>query len=245
MSNIHIFLQGKGGVGKSFCASMLAQYKIHHGANLLCVDTDPVNATLASYPTINAFRVDILDGTKIDGQKFDSIFEAIDVAPEGTTAIIDNGASSFVSFADYLISQDVPTFLQDMGHKVFINTVITGGDALADTLNGFQSLARQLNDPNVGLIVWLNPYFGPITLEGKSFEELKVYKEHKGRVSAIFNMPKFNEDTFGKDLLTVLKARQTLTDALTVDPPYNLMCRQRIIMMQRGYFQMLDTFPEL
>ena len=47
MSNVHIVLQGKGGVGKSLAASMLAQYLTKRGESPLCIDTDPINATLA------------------------------------------------------------------------------------------------------------------------------------------------------------------------------------------------------
>ena len=38
---IHFTLQGKGGVGKSLVASILAQYFRHRGAEIHCIDTDP------------------------------------------------------------------------------------------------------------------------------------------------------------------------------------------------------------
>ena len=44
MANIHMMLQGKGGVGKSLSAAMLAQYMHSKTALPLCIDTDPVNA---------------------------------------------------------------------------------------------------------------------------------------------------------------------------------------------------------
>ena len=47
MANVHMILQGKGGVGKSFIASLLAQHKIADHKSILCIDTDPVNATFA------------------------------------------------------------------------------------------------------------------------------------------------------------------------------------------------------
>jgi CO dehydrogenase nickel-insertion accessory protein CooC1 len=42
---IHLTLQGKG--GKSLIASVLAQYFQRKGVAVRCVDTDPVNRTLA------------------------------------------------------------------------------------------------------------------------------------------------------------------------------------------------------
>ena len=38
-SAIHLSLQGKGGVGKSFIASILAQYFLNHGHQVQCIDT--------------------------------------------------------------------------------------------------------------------------------------------------------------------------------------------------------------
>ena len=46
---IHLTLQGKGGVGKSLVASILAQYFRHRGAEIHCLDTDPVNQTFSQY----------------------------------------------------------------------------------------------------------------------------------------------------------------------------------------------------
>ena len=42
-SAIHLSLQGKGVVGKSFIASILAQYFLNRGHQVQCIDTDPVN----------------------------------------------------------------------------------------------------------------------------------------------------------------------------------------------------------
>ena len=49
MHKVHITLQGKGGVGKSLVASLLAQHHLESGTPVVCIDTDPVNATLSGY----------------------------------------------------------------------------------------------------------------------------------------------------------------------------------------------------
>ena len=46
---VHIILQGKGGVGKSFIAIMLAMYYQHNGIAYHGFDTDPVNSTFAGF----------------------------------------------------------------------------------------------------------------------------------------------------------------------------------------------------
>jgi P-type conjugative transfer protein TrbG len=54
---IHLTLQGKGGVGKSLVASVLAQYLKEQGKDVRCIDTDPVNRTFAQYSALGADRL--------------------------------------------------------------------------------------------------------------------------------------------------------------------------------------------
>src|SRR5438876_12123301 len=46
---VHIALQGKGGVGKSLVSAILSQYLSSKGQDVLAIDADPVNHTLAEY----------------------------------------------------------------------------------------------------------------------------------------------------------------------------------------------------
>ena len=45
---IHLSLQGKGGVGNSLVASILAHYFRGRGRSIQCIDTDPVNRTFGN-----------------------------------------------------------------------------------------------------------------------------------------------------------------------------------------------------
>ena len=60
-SAIHMSLQGKGGVGKSLAASVLAQYFMARGKAVRCIDADPVNKTLlrasTSGPGVTQYRL--------------------------------------------------------------------------------------------------------------------------------------------------------------------------------------------
>ncbi len=69
---IHLSLQGKGGVGKSLVASILAQYFLSRSRVVNCIDTDPVNGTLSQYAALGAQRLKLLlrDGS-IDSRSFD------------------------------------------------------------------------------------------------------------------------------------------------------------------------------
>lgn len=236
MAKIHMTLQGKGGVGKSFIAATLAQYKASLGQTPLCIDTDPVNATFEGYKALNVHRLHIMDGDEINPRHFDQLVERI--AETRDDVVIDNGASSFVQLSHYLITNQVPSLLSEMGHELVVHTVITGGQALLDTVNGFSQLGSQF-PADALFVVWLNPYWGPIEHEGKGFEQLKAYATHRDRVSAIVRIPSLKEETYGRDLSDLLQARLTFDEALAMDS-LGLMTRQRLKVIRGQLFGELD-----
>jgi len=242
MARIHMVLQGKGGVGKSMIASFLAQYlATRRKTPPLCVDTDPVNATFAGYKGLNVRLLKIMDGDEINTRNFDSLVELVANAKEDV--IIDNGASSFVPLSNYLVTNEVPALLQGMGHEFVVHTVITGGQSLPDTVNGFAAVVSQF-PPECLFVVWLNPYYGPITHEGKGFEQMKAYTANKSKVSALVQLPALKDETFGRDLEEMLEARKTFAEAQE-DTALSIMTRQRLKIVAEQIYKQLETVPVL
>ena len=237
MAKIHMILQGKGGVGKSMIAATLAQYKLAKGQTPLCIDTDPVNATFHGYKAIPVQQLNIIEGDEIRTRNFDAIIELIDSSKDDV--IIDNGASSFVPLSHYLISNKVPELLKEMGHELIIHTVITGGQALLDTMSGFSQIVVQFPE-QVLFVVWLNPYWGPIMHDGKYFEQMKAYTANKSRVSAIIQIPELKEETYGRDFSGMLQARLTFDEALAMET-LTIMTRQRLKITRTQLFGNLDN----
>lgn len=237
MAKVHLVLQGKGGVGKSVIAALIAQYKANKGQSPLCIDTDPVNATFEGYQSLNVKRLNILQEDEINTRNFDTLIELI--APSEDDVIIDNGASSFVPLSHYLISNEVPALLRDMGHEMVVHTVIAGSQSLLDTVNGFSQLASQFPAESL-FVVWLNPYWGPIELQGKKFEQMKAYTNNKKRVTAIIDMPKLKEETYGRDFAEMLENRKTFAEALE-DESLTIMSRQRLKIVRSQVFGLLDN----
>lgn len=237
MAKIHITMQGKGGVGKSFVSATTAQYKFNKAQSPLCIDTDPINATFHGFKSLKVERLNIMEGDEINPRHFDVLIEKI--ANTQDDVIIDNGASSFVPLSHYLITNQVPTLLKGLGHELIIHTVITGGQALLDTINGFAQLVNQFPE-DVRYVVWLNPYWGKIESEGKSFEQLKVYKETKDRIAAIINIPHLKEETFGHDLSNMLQQKITFNEAID-SPERNIMTRQRLKLIRDQLFSQIDN----
>ena len=237
MAKIHIILQGKGGVGKSFIASTLAQYKESQAHKPLCIDTDPVNATFYGYKGLDVKQLKIMEADEINPRSFDALVEMIASATDDV--IIDNGASSFVPLSHFLISNQVPALLAEMGHELVVHTVITGGQALIDTVSGFSQIVSQF--PSEALfVVWLNPYWGPIEHDGKSFEQMKAYTANKGRVSAIIQIPALKKETYGRDLSEMLQERLTFDEALALSS-LTIMTRQRLKIIKDQLFGQLDN----
>ncbi|WP_045226943.1 nucleotide-binding protein [Methyloterricola oryzae] len=238
MSKVHMVLQGKGGVGKSLISSVLAQFKGSKGQNPLCVDTDPVNATFTGYKGLNVRKLEIMEGDEINTRAFDALVELVADNSAGDV-IIDNGASSFVPLSHYLITNEVPALLEALGYELVVHTVITGGQALEDTVNGFRALASQFPTPST-IVVWLNQYWGPIEHEGKGFEQLKAYKDYKDRVAAVVTIPKLKEETYGRDISDMLQARQTFDEALAMES-LTIMTRQRLKIFKDKLFGQMEA----
>ena len=237
MANIHMMLQGKGGVGKSLSAAMLAQYMHSKAALPLCIDTDPVNATFHGYQALQVRRIELMEDDEINPRGFDALIDL--VAQSTGDAIIDNGASSFVPLSHYLISNQIPALLEELGHQLVVHTVITGGQALLDTVSGFAHLASQF-PVQTRFIAWLNPYWGPVEHEGKGFEQMKAYLANKERLSAIVRLPELKKETFGRDLAGMLQERLTFDEALAT-PALTLMTRQRLKIVKRLVYGQLDA----
>ncbi len=237
MAKIHMVLQGKGGVGKSLIAALIAQYKVSKGQTPLCVDTDPVNATLNGYKKLNVTKLDILDGDEINSRHFDKLIEMI--ATSESDIVIDNGASSFVPLSNYLMTNAVPQLLKEMGHTLVIHTVVTGGQALVDTVAGFGQLVQQYPE-EADFVVWLNPYWGPIEDNGKGFEQMKAYTANKTRVAAIVKIPELKAETFGRDLSDMLQDKMTFEEAIAAETN-TIMMRQRLKLIQRQLFDQMET----
>ena len=212
MATVHFVQQGKGGVGKSVIASFLYQVLKHLGKEVVAFDTDPVNATLLGYKEFNVVQVDIVKQGQIDVTAFDELLERMYNLPEGTHAIVDNGASSFLALGNYIKEIGLIQLLEEQGHQVFFHSVVTGGQAISDTITGLKVLAEGF--PTTPIVVWLNPYFGEIRMDGKGFEEFKIYEEYSHQFYAIIHIPNVNPATSGRDLVELLAKHQSFESGI-------------------------------
>jgi CobQ/CobB/MinD/ParA nucleotide binding domain len=236
-NSVHFTLQGKGGVGKSLISALTAQYfQSINEYDVKCIDTDPVNQTFVNYKALKADHIKLMDGSKIDERNFDNLMERL--LSEDGIFIVDSGASSFVPLSNYIIENNAIGLLRESGREVFIHCVITGGQALLDTVVGFQALAKQTDTNNI--IVWLNEFFGPIEKDGKSFTDMKVYTDNQDKVRGVVRIAKRNQDTFGRDVQEMASKNLTFAEVLS-GPGFSIMAKQRIKTIQRDIFDQQKT----
>ena len=83
---------------------------------------------------------DLIQGGVINQKRFDPLIEKL-LNGEGA-AIVDTGASTFLPFWNYVLENEVLPLLESQGRRVYLHCVVTGGQAMTDTLNGLARLAQ-------------------------------------------------------------------------------------------------------
>lgn len=237
MATVHFIQQGKGGVGKSMIAAILYQVIKHAGKKVTAFDTDPVNATLSGFKEFSVTLLDILKNGDIDPRQFDSLIDTIMDLEVDAHAIVDNGASSFLALNSYVKENNILGLLQEEGHNIFFHSVITGGQAIGDTVLGLRSLA--LGFASTPIVVWLNPYFGEIIMDGRPFEEFKVYQEFSSQFHAIITIPQGNKATIGKDLEVMFSKRQSFNAAINTNQ--SIVVRSRLQRYQNSLIEIINN----
>jgi ABC-type transport system involved in cytochrome c biogenesis ATPase subunit len=114
-----------------------------------------------------------------------------------------------------------------LGHKLRAPTrALSGGEqqrvAIARAVVQGRVCCWQTNiadhvESNVSIVLWLNEAVkGPITANGKEFEESKVYQQHRAKVGGIVRVPHHSAETFGADMEQLLKGRMTFEEGIAV-----------------------------
>ena len=244
---LHLVLQGKGGCGKSFISTLLAQYL---GGNLtqeiLCIDTDPLNDTFHQFEALSVERLELHspDRSSIKLEAFDSLIETI-FQTEAHHIVIDNGAASFLPLAGYLSSTGVIEQLAQAEIRTIIHCVVAGGPAFIDTLAGLDSLVEAFSH-DAAIVAWVNEYFGAAASEGVRFESLLGVQKIKKKLAAIVYLPRYKNVLFESDVISSISSRKTLAEVID-DPEARIMTRQRLLIFKRELFAVLDAslFPLL
>lgn len=177
MAKVDFFIQGKGGVSKSACATTLFQYYMARDIRVSGVDTDPTNQSLWAY-TRNRENIDKMDvifldvydrDTKIlDEKLMDDLVNNILDVKDNSHVIVDVGSSIFPSFMAYLKKYETVKLLIESGHDVLAHMPVVADD-LEEILKCIKNVAETI--PDMKLCFWLNPYVGNILKAANSLRK--------------------------------------------------------------------------
>ena len=234
-TTVHLSLQGKGGVGKTLVASILVQYFRERRMTVYPVDTDPVNHSLAQYRDLGVASLEVLRDGRVDQRKFDVLLERL--LTESGVFVVDSGASTFIPLWYYMLENHVFECLRNAGRRIVVHSVITGGQAMADTLSGFRQVAETTGERNI--VVWLNEYFGRIQQDGSAFPEMAAYRDNERKILGAVEITRRNQDTFGRDVEEMIAGKLTFAEALR-DGQFSIMAKQRLKIVRDDLFQQLD-----
>jgi hypothetical protein len=238
-NTVHFVLQAKGGIGKSFISTLLAQHVINETGTVRCFDTDQENTTFAHYSALSVRHIPLADQSRvINPKRFDSLMEML--LTEDGNFVVDTGANTFSNLLAYMVENEAFPMLRDARKTPYVHTIVGGGDMLADTANGFYAIAQKVSGARI--VLWFNEHFGDIkTAEGKPFMETQAYKLSADRLIGIVTLFRRNPLTFGEDIRKLNTKRHTIMQALA-SPEYTLMEKQRLKTFSRDIFGQLKAF---
>ena len=236
MHTVHFVLMGKGGVGKSMVASLIAQYLGALGRNLFCADTDPTNTTFAHYKALNVQHYNISDEKlKVDTSKFDALINRI--AEHEGDCVVDTGASSFLPLMHYLHENRMFDLLESTGRRVVVHTPLVGGQAMDETIRGLQTILEFFGTP---VLVWVNEYFGPVRKDGVGFLESSLFNNARSRLFGVVFLQELTADTSGQDVGAMTKQYLTFEEALE-SPQFFFANRHRLKNVRKAIFDQLTV----
>jgi hypothetical protein len=225
--SVHLFLNSKGGVGKSHHAVLLYQAYLAAGLPVAAIDADATSATFSSFKGLKVRRIQLMEGDAINARIFDNIVQEILV--EDSNFVIDTGASAFVELNRYLLRNKIPDHVAAAGKQFVANVILTGGATFNETSHNLEALSEQLPS-SVEIVVWLNDHFGPVVPHGHRFEEMQVYQAHAHRIAAIINLVDhtFSEPaTFGADVKQMMRGGLSFAE-VRESPAFTLMAKMRL-----------------
>jgi len=233
-NSVHFVLQGKGGIGKTFISALLAQWIEENAPGTLeGYDADQENATFAAYKGLNVKEVNVMRQDRtIDRKMFDSMLQKIYDSKKNV--VVDTGANTFSPLMSYLLENDFLKMLEDGGKKVYIHSIIGGGDNLRDTTAGFVSLAGQTSSP---MVIWLNE--NAAWGDTGNFVESDAFTKNADHVRGLILLQGRNSDTFGDDIRRMNKERLTLKEIMESDK-FTMFERSRLNTVVRDVFNKLD-----
>lgn len=247
-ATLHFPMMGKGGIGKSFTTSLLAQHYKRKGIVTTCYDTDPLNQTFGGYKALDV-EIFQLGATvdEINPRSFDKLMEAVLTIEQDTQFIIDVGSGTYLPLISYMVENEVIELLTESGHEIIFHAILIGGQAYKDTIGGLEKLFKYF--PETKCVIWLNEFFGPVleevkdekgkTVQSIEFEQTDICKSNQDKILALMELPQVRKETYGEDIRAMVSQNLTFAEAINNDG-FTIMSRQRLTRYSKDLFRQME-----
>jgi hypothetical protein len=168
--NLHLFIQPRGGVGKSFLAAQFAQHLLEQGRGILCIGTAHAGG-ICGYQNLPC--------VEIDPVKTPSAYDQIGSHLVKQDVIVDLSSLHFGSLAQYIEMIDLGNVIDQSGDHLIAHVPITTSD-----LKPITQIHTLL--PTARIVIWLNP----IQTETLNLNEGSAeYQSIRSSVAGIIRLP--------------------------------------------------------
>lgn len=244
MNNIHFVMNSKGGIGKTWVATLLAQYLKKDGKLVACADTDPLTKTFFKFKSLDVAAIEIYENGKINQSKFDPIIE--NILSTDCDYVIDTGGSTFIDLTKYIEDNNVFGTLHDAGKKVFIHTPIVGGNSAIDSVTGFDNILK-IKSSQFKIVVWENEFNELVKTDGNFTLDAILFKSaiKSGKVSGCVKIKyRKDSDTFSADISKMTANFMTFDDVSKSDD-FGYMAKNRIKTVMTDLYTELDKLSQI
>lgn len=225
MKRLHLILNGKGGVGKSFFATNFVQFLKDKVISHVAIDTDNENSTLKRFHSEARF-LDLAHRRELDG-----IFTALEAS---SLAVVDCRAASTDLFLDYFKEIDLPAVLSALDIKL---TLLMPVNHELDSVDQVQRVADQLGKECGYIIVRNAAHSESFSLFDASEVQARLKSELDARE---LTMPRMQEW-----LVEALNRENVTATAATRHPAFSLLDRQRLQTWQRRFYAEIECARDL
>ncbi|MBN8647529.1 MAG: hypothetical protein J0L55_06195 [Caulobacterales bacterium] len=237
MNSLNLILQAKNDVGKTYIASIVAEYFQAKGSEFHGYDADKSESSFAKFEDFKVEPVEVVDTDHhFKLEAFDKVWE--NAIAKNLDIILDSGVDAFGPLVQYFVKNGNDNLSAESKNEIIVHAVIAGGDRLDDTINGLVTLFNKL-PTNMKIVVWLNEYFGPIEVAGKPFEEFKIYENNREKIHGIIKICEPNSDLVKADLLKKNALKMTFNECKKSDE-FSKVSKQRFEEYRGKIFEQLD-----
>jgi hypothetical protein len=217
--DVNVILTDKGGLGKSLVASVMAQAADRKNIPMRLASVDPGQCTLGQwFPGTEDWKVMAKVGGVLE-LRHEELNAAIgSLENDHRSTLIDTGSSTTAAvFRAHCEQFGLDSVLADMGKRVFVHTIVSGGGDYKETVGSLVDNMKSFACTNTKFVVWLNEYGGvPQDANGIPFIETAGFKAIQGRVSSVITMKQLPG-------ATTAELKKTLHEKLTLKRLLELM----------------------